>query len=535
MENNEEIRQLLYQVSSAVSKTNFSSEKFFSLVNEAIKFNLRAKECFVIKNDKNFFSIINWVKKRHEMIVVDDLNVWTYSFKRPFPKGSMIVIPLVSEAIFKGAFIIYWDTSRIIKQAEVEALKLVASQISSIISINNLHKKVIKQRDELKNYLRETSDQFQTIKIQEERWRTVLDAVEDGIIISNNKGLIINSNPAFLNLLGDNKNKLNGQFICKARKYFKPYSGTSLGSQCPTVESLRKKKKVEYKELWLQKRDGDFIWVKVSSYPIFDAKSKELLMVVEVVRDINEQKGSDREKEDFITSVTHELRTPLTAVKGYLSMVLSSPKSLKSNHKDYLNKAYKASENIVELVEDLLKIIRIEDKKGSLDIKPVDCIKAMHEVIEGLEYKIKKSNIKVKRYYKNKMLYVSADYDILKIIFSNLIDNAIKYSEKGLVKINMNLLKDKELVEIVVQDTGIGISDKDISNVFDKFYRSNNILLNRVPGTGLGLYVSKKLIERMGGEISIKSKKGSGTTFTIRLTYVSQLPLISINKQVEEK
>ena len=537
MENNEEIKQLLYQLSTIVSKVSLDLEEYLEVIKESIKFNFKTDECYVLFQEKNpkFPEILDWIKTNKKTITSADIkNSWPFNFKKPHKNGSLIIFPLVDKDETLGIILVYWKENKPIKEYELEILKLISSQIISIYRISTLHEKVIKQRDQLKNLINELSFKLQTIEIQEKMWQTLFNTTDLGIILSDNKGKIINANPSIYKLIGVGKNKLEGLNICEARKFSKPFSSSPLcpptDSMCPTMESIRKRKKIDYEELWLRRKNGESLWISVSAYPIF-SKTSKLIMVIEIIRNIDKQKRLEKEKEDFITSVTHELRTPLTAVKGYLSMVLNNKDISFENRESYLEKSYEASEEMVNLVENMLEIIKMEDKYSLLNIKAVSCNKLIDDTIDSFEFKLKESQTRIEKNIKKESLMIFSDYNILNIIISNIIDNAIKYSKNGLIKISAS--SKGKIAEIKISDTGMGISKKNLKNVFNKFYRINDSTYYQISGSGLGLYITQKLVEKIGGKISIKSTEKVGTTFTINMPMASQLSLLNVKNKEE--
>jgi len=177
----------------------------------------------------------------------------------------------------------------------------------------------------------------------------------------------------------------------------------------------------------------------------------------------------------------------------------------------------------MDLVERMLEIIRIKSDKSSIKLTTIDLIELINDVIVNLNYNIEKTGISVKKDFTTQPVFASSDYKRLKIVISGIIDNAIKYS--GGDSIIISLVKDHNDIIINIRDTGIGISEEDIENIFQRFYRVSDSLTSRVPGAGLGLYIARELANEIGGELSASSIKGEGTTFKIRIPLVLQLQL----------
>ncbi|OIP22259.1 hypothetical protein COX95_02285 [bacterium CG_4_10_14_0_2_um_filter_33_32] len=530
MENNEDIRQLLYQISNAVSKLSLDMDDYLSVIKETIMANLGVDNCliFIDRKKPDFADIIDFIKNKKETLLVFDIqNNWRLNFKSPFKAGSLVISPILLENKVIGLVIVHWKKPKLIKQYELEVLRLVSSQVASAVNIHDLHNKVVSQRDKLKSVVSDLSDKLQTIKMQEQRWHTFFQTVDIGMIIYDSEGIIIDTNPEFCRLSGFEKEELKGHLACESRSLYNPFSKTKIGNFCPAMEIVKRKRIhksqiIKNDELWLKQKNGEFKWVSVSAYSILDNFGK-LVLIVEIIRDIDKLKKIEKEREDFITSATHELRTPLTAVRGYMSMILNNKGLNEENKTRYLERAYTSSEEIMDLVERMLEIIRIKSDKSSIKLTTIDLIELINDVIVNLNYNIEKTGISVKKDFTTQPVFASSDYKRLKIVISGIIDNAIKYS--GGDSIIISLVKDHNDIIINIRDTGIGISEEDIENIFQRFYRVSDSLTSRVPGAGLGLYIARELANEIGGELSASSIKGEGTTFKIRIPLVLQLQL----------
>ena len=229
-------------------------------------------------------------------------------------------------------------------------------------------------------------------------------------------------------------------------------------------------------------------------------------------------KEVDQMKDEFISIASHELRTPLTAIKGYLSLILEGTYGKIENKEmeEGINRAITASKRLEALVEDLLNVSRIE--QGRLDVKneKIELEPIIEEVVSQL--KIPADEKKLLLEYlkpKEKLPLVLADPERLKQALINLIGNSIKYTEKGNVKVTTTT-KDNKL-EIKIADTGIGMSAEEQKHLFEKFHRVQNEKTAKIIGTGLGLWITKQIIELMNGKIYLESMKDVGTQVTIEL------------------
>lgn len=231
----------------------------------------------------------------------------------------------------------------------------------------------------------------------------------------------------------------------------------------------------------------------------------------------------DKAKSEFIFIASHQLRTPLTAIKGYLSMIKDGSygkvtKPVEKKIKDVLT----SSERLISLVNDLLSVSRIESGKIEMEFEEVELISFLSELIEELKIAAKNKNLYLEL-EKNidTELMIEMDANRMRQVFLNLIDNAIKYTKEGGIKIILEKQKmqsDKNSVLIQVSDTGEGMNQKDIDNMFESFSRGSAGDLMHAEGAGLGLYIAKKFVDMHNGKIWIESQgKGQGTTFFIEL------------------
>jgi signal transduction histidine kinase len=229
-------------------------------------------------------------------------------------------------------------------------------------------------------------------------------------------------------------------------------------------------------------------------------------------------KEVDQMKDEFISIASHELRTPLTSIKGYLSLILEGTYGKIENKemKEGINKAIVSSKRLEALVEDLLNVSRIE--QGRLDVKneKVELEPIIQEIISQLKIPAdeKKLLLEYKK-PKEKLPLVLADPERLKQALINLIGNSVKYTEKGSIEVTTKIENDK--LEIKIADTGIGMSAEEQKHLFEKFHRVQNEKTAKIIGTGLGLWITKQIIDLMNGKIYLESMKNVGTQVTIKL------------------
>lgn len=230
-----------------------------------------------------------------------------------------------------------------------------------------------------------------------------------------------------------------------------------------------------------------------------------------------ELKKLDEAKSEFISIASHQLRTPLSAIKGYISMILEGVYGkMNSKKKEALNKVYQSNERLIVLVNDLLNISRIEEGRVKYNFERINLFKVVSGVIDELKPDIQEKKLAMRGLKEAGDVYVNADAEKIRQVVLNLIDNAIKYTQKG--KIDVKLRKQKETILLTVSDTGLGMTKDEISGLFKKFSRGKSVLGSHTEGTGLGLYIAYKIVEVHKGKIWAKSMgRNKGSTFYVSL------------------
>ena len=220
---------------------------------------------------------------------------------------------------------------------------------------------------------------------------------------------------------------------------------------------------------------------------------------------------------EFVALVSHELRTPLTSIEGYVDMLLDGDAGgLNKLQLDFLNVVKRNSDRLTTLVSDLLDVSRIESGSIKLRWETFDIKDLIKDVVGNLRSQFEAKGQRLSVDLRGGGSNVSGDVGRITQVFTNLLTNANKYTpEGGAVRVSSR--RGDRRIEISIADTGIGLSSEDQARLFTKFFRSDDPSIRAIGGSGLGLWLSRSLVEMHGGEISFTSEVGKGSTFTVRL------------------
>jgi len=240
----------------------------------------------------------------------------------------------------------------------------------------------------------------------------------------------------------------------------------------------------------------------------------ERVSTLVIMHDITREKLAERMKAEFVTLAAHQLRTPISGIKWSLRTLLDEDVGkINKEQKEIIEQAYKTNNKVVNLINDLLNVAEIEEGRYLKKLSLWSIEDIVSSVIDEFEPELKKKKIKIKLFKPEEEIpKIMVDVERLKLAFSNIINNAVRYTfGGGLIKVS--LTKHEKYIEVEVEDTGIGIPLSQQNKVFNKFFRSSNVMKIDTEGTGLGLYIAKNIIEAHDGRIWFESEENKGTTF----------------------
>jgi ammonium transporter len=246
-----------------------------------------------------------------------------------------------------------------------------------------------------------------------------------------------------------------------------------------------------------------------------EAELAELLRRVEMARDAAMEAGSAKSR--LLASMSHELRTPLNAIIGFTRLVSRNAEGLPARQVDNLSKILVSAEHLLSLIDDILDLSRVEAGEVSLDVAEMQIVDVLQEVSDSLEPLIDRPGVKLVVEAAPGLPQVVTDRDKLRQILLNLVSNAIKYTDEGSIALRAEATDGR--LRVGVSDTGVGISADELGRIFEEFHRADTTSARRRSGTGLGLTISRRLARTLGGDVTVKSRLGAGSTFTLDLPF----------------
>ena len=405
------------------------------------------------------------------------------------------------------------DGSRFPAVVSVTALRDAQDAIIGYLLIgtdNTARKQIEAEQKQLSQRLRD--HQFYT--------RSLFESNIDAIMTTDPFGIITDVNKQMEVLTGCTRDELIGA-------PFKNYFTDPDGAETSIKKVLREKKVTNY-ELTARARDGKETVVSFNATTFYD-RDRKLQGVFAAARDVTEHKRfeqslleANRMKSEFLANMSHELRTPLNGIIGFTEFLIDEkPGPLKTKQKEYLGDVLSSARHLLQLINDVLDLAKVEAGKMELHPETFPVHKAVEEVAAGIQGIANKKHIAISIEIGAVLDAVTLDQHKFKQILYNLLSNAVKFSDDGgQVSIKARRL-DLQHFEVQIHDTGIGIKPEDVDRLFTEFEQLDSGTARRFEGTGLGLALTKKIVEFQGGRISLESHPGKGTVFTVVLPVVT--------------
>ena len=388
-------------------------------------------------------------------------------------------------------------------------------QVADAMREGNYHKKVTSFThdeigllgDTLNRLGGEITKKIAQISLERAQLKTMLAGVVEGIVAISDDNQVQFCNRAAYDLLESSLDDCRGLAIGELEGF---------NLLTPVVIEAREKRELIESELKLGKKGSKrSLELHASAY-----KGEQASGVIVVLHDVTKVKRLERVRRDFIANVSHEIKTPLTTIKGYTETILAGAIEDKENLPRFIDKIDKNASRLVELVHDTLSLTRIESEEEAIHNAPTDWRPVINQVLSRYDDLLLKKDLEIKTNYSEVPVVVMGDRDAMQHVFDNLLTNAIRYTpEHGKVQVKLSQKGNRGILE--VEDTGIGIPKKQLSRVFERFYRVDKARSQELGGTGLGLAIVKHLVTGMNGRVKVESEVGSGSRFTVYLNLVT--------------
>lgn len=368
----------------------------------------------------------------------------------------------------------------------------------------------------------------------------ILSNIEDGVVMVGPDSQIHLFNPAATKITGWPAEEAVGLDFHSVLQLLDAQGRPYVPANHPFAQALTSATPVRDSNGVLSTRGAKHIPVSVIVSPVMGEDGKPSGNVVGVIRDITKEKAAENQRSDFISTASHEMRTPIAAIEGYLALALNVKiATVDDNARKYLEKAATATKHLGLLFADLLTSSKTDDGRLADHPDVLEAGEIVGQVVEAARFNAKSKNLDLRYIVSgNKeadsgqvmrpLYYVLIDPNRLREVLGNIIDNAIKYTPEG--RVAVRITGDSSVIQVQVQDTGPGIPAEDIPHLFQKFYRVDTSMTRTVGGTGLGLYICRRIIEMSNGRIWVESQPSKGSTFYINLPRLSREKALELQK-----
>lgn len=390
--------------------------------------------------------------------------------------------------------------AKMLVRRDFELLEIREKREAELQELGEKTKELEESRTALMNMLEDVEEERGRAEEEKNKTLAVITNFADGLLVFDKEGKLSLINPQAEDFFDVKSRDIVDRPILELSTF-------------PTVEPIVRIAGKEIKGVFRKEvQIREDLVLEVSTIPIM--REEEKLGTLIILHDITREKTIERMKTEFVSLAAHQLRTPLSAIKWTLRMLLDGDLGkITEEQKDFIEKTYKSNERMITLINDLLDVTRIEE--GRYLYKPVlaDVEPIVQFVTNSYQEEIKKKKIRFEfKKPEEGLPKIKLDVEKIRLAIDNLIENAIRYTP-AYGKVMVSLEHKKGGIEFSVKDTGVGIPKDQQGRIFTKFFRAANVMRMATEGTGLGLFITKNIIEAHGGKIWFESEEGKGTTF----------------------
>ena len=354
------------------------------------------------------------------------------------------------------------------------------------------------------NLTRKLQEAQSTTESERRKLSSVLSYMTDGVIATDRKGRVILINDQGAKMLGVSRETILSTSIVSLLDLENEYTFDELISETGNV---------------LLDYSTDFNpYILRANFSVIQRETGFVNGLIAVLHDVTEQEKIEMERREFVANVSHELRTPLTTMRSYLEALSDGAWKDETIAPNFLNIAQNETERMIRLVNDLLKLSRMDSRDYRLSKEWVDLVVFYSKIIDRFEL-TKDQKLTFERRLPDKPILVEIDPDKLTQVIDNIISNALKYSPEG-GKVTFKIKEQDDEVIVSIADQGVGIPKGNVEKIFGRFYRVDKARTRKLGGTGLGLAIAKEMVEAHGGRIWARSIEGKGTTVFFSLPYL---------------
>jgi len=521
-----------------------------------LSLNVLIKEAFPLAL---IFSALNGIKGL-EIAAAEDPDLILLDIVMSDMDGYEVCRKLKSDKQLKDIPVVFITALRGDKESRILALECGAegflnkpmdeseliAQISAMVKIkaNNLEKRdekdkltdmVSRRTIELEKELAQRKQVEEALRQSELKYYTLFQHAPMGYQSLNEKGFIIDINDIWLSIMGYERNEVIGKWF---GDFLHPSHKELFRKVFP--ENIQRRDIIKSVIFQLLKKNGEMVVAEytarigrdeegqfIRTHCIFQDITERKRAEEELVKAKTRAEDSDRLKSTFLANMSHEIRTPMNAIVGFAGMI--ADEDISNEDRDHFARIIQSrSEDLMHLINDILEISRIESGNATVMKSEMNLNNILHEIETEMKQKMErigKSHLSLfcEIPLREKDLIFTSDPYILKQVFSNLIDNAIKYSQTGSIRFGYQTPAESSIT-FFVSDTGIGISPENQSIIFEHFRQAESLDPHQYGGTGLGLSICKGSLALIGGEIRVESEEGKGSTFFFSLPFELQIP-----------